>query len=356
MELGRFEFGGGHYAYFRHPYNRAGQNMRAVEVPIVREMLRGRWEWDRILEVGNVLSHYMDTGWPALDAREQGPHVIHADVMRWQPEQRFDLIVSVSTLEHVGHGRYAALTGATTPGDVLARIRSWLAPGGELLATVPLGYNELLDAQLAAGEMPADEVRCMRRVSDDNEWQECTLEEALAAERPAGYLWAVGMAALYCAAEGQMDVLHLGAGNRPVKGAVNHDLRLDPARPWITVAHDLNELPWPWEDNSLDKVIARAVFEHLDIDLVASLDECWRILRPGGTAYVKVPFWNSDIAHQDPTHRWFLSVRAFDQFDPDRRRGKEYSFYTDRHWRIIKGPRLNRAKSSIHVTMEVRKA
>ena len=353
MAESRFEFNGQDLAYFRHPYNRAGQNMRSVEVAIVRALVRGR-EWDRILEIGNVLGHYLDVGWPVLDAREKGPRVINADVMTWEPDDEFDLIVSISTLEHIGHGRYAGLTFPdATPAAALARIRSWLAPGGQAVLTVPLGYNELLDLQLAARDMPVDEVRCMVRVSADNEWAECSLEEALAAERPEGYRWSVAMAALYCFEGGHLDTLNLGAGRRPIKGAVNHDIVKH--SPHIDVAHDLNVLPWPWTDNSFDRIVARAVFEHLDIDLVASLDECWRILRPGGYVYLKLPHWNSDMAHADPTHRWYFSVKSFDQFDPERRRGREYGFYTDRHWKITKGPRLNDARSSIHVNMEVRK-
>lgn len=148
-------------------------------------------------------------------------------------------------------------------------------------------------------------------------------------------------------------VLNIGAGNKIMAGAINHDLVRH--RPEIDVAHDLNVLPWPWPDETFDKVIARAVLEHLDIDLVTSLNECWRLLKPGGIVYLKLPYWDSDIAHQDPTHRWFFSMKSFDQFDPDRRRGREYGFYTDRHWRIVKGPKMNSARSSIHVTMEVRK-
>lgn len=148
-------------------------------------------------------------------------------------------------------------------------------------------------------------------------------------------------------------ILNIGAGNRIVAGAVNHDRVRH--RPEIDVAHDLNLLLWPWPDETFDKIIARAVLEHLDIDLVTSLNECWRILKPGGIVYLKLPYWDSDLAHQDPTHRWFFSMKSFDQFDPDLLRGREYGFYTDRHWRIVKGPKMNSARSSIHVTMEVRK-
>lgn len=150
-----------------------------------------------------------------------------------------------------------------------------------------------------------------------------------------------------------MDILNLGAGNRVIGGAVNHDFT--PHRPEIRSVHDLNRLPWPWPDNSYDLIVARSVLEHLVPDLVKTLDECWRILRPGGHVFVKLPFWNSDLAHQDPTHRWFFSLHSLDQFDPDTRRGQDYAFYTPRKWQIKEPPVLNKSLSSIVARLWVRK-
>jgi len=149
--------------------------------------------------------------------------------------------------------------------------------------------------------------------------------------------------------------LNLGAGNRPIEGAVNHDLRLDPRRPWITVAHDLNELPWPWDDNSFDLVAAKAVFEHLRINLVESLSECWRILRPEGKLYIKLPYWNSENSYIDATHYWAFGLAIFDQFDPDTEFGTEYEFYEWPQWKVIKPSRLNNSKTSFAATLQVRK-
>lgn len=148
-------------------------------------------------------------------------------------------------------------------------------------------------------------------------------------------------------------VLNLGAGNKIIEGAVNHDLVKH--RPEIAVTWDLDKLPWPWPDNSFDLVVARSVFEHLRLTLIESLDECWRVLQPGGQIFLKLPHWQSDVSHWDPTHRWFFSVRSFDQFDPDTERGKAYGFYTERKWKILKPAELNKAQSSIIVTMAVRK-
>lgn len=150
-----------------------------------------------------------------------------------------------------------------------------------------------------------------------------------------------------------MDTLNLGAGNRIIKGAINHD-RIQ-QRPEIDVVCDLNDLPWPWADGAFDLVVARSVFEHLRITLIESVDECWRILRPDGRLYLKVPHWQSEIAYLDPTHYWRFSLQTPTIFDPETDYGRAYSFYTERKWKIVKGPRLNRAHSSIHVSMEVRK-
>lgn len=151
-----------------------------------------------------------------------------------------------------------------------------------------------------------------------------------------------------------MDTLNLGTGNKPIEGAINHDLRLDPKRPWVTVAHDLNELPWPWKDNSFDLVVAKAVLEHLRMTLFQSMDECWRILRPGGRLYLKIPYWQHDNSFADPSHYWQFSLGTLDFFDPETDVGQRYQFYPHQSWKIIKGPRLNRSKSSIHCTLQKR--
>jgi len=146
------------------------------------------------------------------------------------------------------------------------------------------------------------------------------------------------------------DILNLGAGNHIWPGAVNHDRSKH--RPEIEAVHDLNVLPWTWPDNSFDQIAASSVFEHLHIDLVQALNECWRILRPQGTLRVKVPHWQHDNAYADPTHRWRFSLRSFDVFVLDTKLGKELNFYTPHKWRFVKPPKLNNHQSSMIVTLE----
>lgn len=148
--------------------------------------------------------------------------------------------------------------------------------------------------------------------------------------------------------------LNLGCGwdvKDVQEGWINHDVRRH--SPKIDVAWDLNVLPWPWEDEQFEFILARSVLEHLRITLLDSVNECWRLLRPGGRMRIKVPYWKHDFAWRDPTHYWQFSLRTLDIFDPDTRYGRRYSFYTDRKWTFVQGPKLNHAESSIIAVMEV---
>ena len=145
----------------------------------------------------------------------------------------------------------------------------------------------------------------------------------------------------------------MGCGNNVMADAVNHDRVKH--RPEVDVVWDLDVRPWPWADGSFDLVVAASVLEHLKLDLVEAVDECWRILRPGGQLYLKLPHWQSDVAWRDPTHRWRYTLQSCDVFDPETEYGREYGFYTVRKWHLVAPAVLNKAQSSIHVTLEVRK-
>jgi len=147
-------------------------------------------------------------------------------------------------------------------------------------------------------------------------------------------------------------ILNLGCGARPVKGATNHDLIKH--HDYVDITHDLNVLPWPWNDGEFDKIVSHSVFEHLDIDLVKAMNECWRILEPGGMITIKLPYWNSATTWADPTHRRGYALKVFDHFDPSTMYGKEYSYYTPYKWKITRPVRMNKAKTSILVELTKR--
>lgn len=146
-------------------------------------------------------------------------------------------------------------------------------------------------------------------------------------------------------------ILNLGCGNVPIAGATNHDRIAH--RPEVDVVHDLDVLPWPWEDNSYRRIVAQAVFEHLKLTLIESMEECWRILEPEGSVDIRIPWWQADNSWRDPTHRWQFSLSTLDIFVPETDYGTAYGFYTTRKWRYLRKPELSRHKTSITALMQV---
>lgn len=126
--------------------------------------------------------------------------------------------------------------------------------------------------------------------------------------------------------------LLLGCGDERRAGWVHHDRW---PRAGVDVAHDLERVPWPWRDGTATCVEARHVLEHLS-NTVAFMDECWRILKPGGELRVAVPDWRSENAWRDPTHVRAFHVDAFAYFDPETNWGRTFGrFYTVRGWLLL---------------------
>jgi hypothetical protein len=164
----RFELDGESYPYHVARGNRTWDNERAVEIPVVwRELQRHGGEG--VLEVGNVLGHYFDTSHPVLDRYEQHATVTwNEDVVGFDPPFAPRLVLSISTLEHVGHSERPRDPAKFR--EALDAVAGWLAPGGRLLFTVPLGYNPAVREYLDAHHPARTSVRCMRRTTLDNLW------------------------------------------------------------------------------------------------------------------------------------------------------------------------------------------
>jgi len=129
--------------------------------------------------------------------------------------------------------------------------------------------------------------------------------------------------------------LNLGAGDRVWPTWTNHDK--EKHSQYIDVAWDLDKLPWAaFPDNTFSRVHAWAVLEHIRPTLMESMNEIWRILRPGGKVHIKVPHWKYYKARRDPTHRWFgWDLGVFTFFDAKTTHGKSHSYYTPRKWSLI---------------------
>jgi len=195
-----FRLGDGEYSYFIHPYNVTWANERAVEIPVMIHLLEVS-EPSSVLEIGNVMSHYFDSNHIVVDKHETCAyrHIINADIMGFDPQCKFSLIVSVSTIEHVGWDDLPR--DETKVMFAFKKIRSLLEPCGKAVFTIPVGYNTFLDQQMRDDAIDGATYLCLKRVSVDNQWIETDLADALQCKYGSTFKYANAVVFLYLAGE-----------------------------------------------------------------------------------------------------------------------------------------------------------
>jgi cyclopropane fatty-acyl-phospholipid synthase-like methyltransferase len=138
-----------------------------------------------------VLPHYYEFGHDVVDKFEQVPGVINEDVVDFSPGKRYDLIVSISTLEHVGYDE--------EPRDpqkvvrAVEHLKALLKPGGLMVITLPAGYNRPMDELLKNGALEFSGQYYLRRMTEDNQWAETGMDEAISAAYGSPYPYANGL-------------------------------------------------------------------------------------------------------------------------------------------------------------------
>jgi SAM-dependent methyltransferase len=155
-----FTFDGREYRLLYHRHGFTWLNERAVEVPIAARAVADAAS-GRVLEIGNVLAHYGHGGHTVVDKYERGPGVLNVDALEYAPADPYDLIVSVSTLEHIGWDE--VVREPRRAERSVEALATHLRPGGTLLVTLPVGYNPVLDEAIRAGSVPFSTLRALRR-------------------------------------------------------------------------------------------------------------------------------------------------------------------------------------------------
>jgi predicted SAM-dependent methyltransferase len=114
--------------------------------------------------------------------------------------------------------------------------------------------------------------------------------------------------------------LNLGCGHRKMDGWLNVDKVAACAPDQIV---DLEVLPWPWADNSVEAVMLSHTLEHLgaatDIYL-GIFRELYRVCRPGATITVVVPHPRHDHFLNDPTHVRAVTPAGLEMFSQTKNR------------------------------------
>ncbi len=187
-----FVFNGKRYSYFHHPYNFTWLNERCVEIPIARDIM-SQYHGKKILEVGNVLSRYDSTlTHTVVDKYETSsrPNYYVEDAETFTAGAPYDLIISISTLEHVGWDE--------TPRDpekigrTIKHLRGLLSEKGRLFFTAPVGYSPPLNESVDILQGKA-KVDCLKRSNVLNEWSELSWSDARQARFHHPYPFANGL-------------------------------------------------------------------------------------------------------------------------------------------------------------------
>ena len=125
----------------------------------------------------------------------------------------------------------------------------------------------------------------------------------------------------------ESDKLCIGCGIHAMKGFINVDI--GPFQ-GVDVVHDLNVVPYPFKSNSFRLVVGHHVLEHLT-DVTQVMDELYRICKDKAEVIITVPYYHSQGAFQDITHKHFFAVTSFDYFSD-----KWVHKYTDSQFRVKK--------------------
>ncbi|MCT7984866.1 glycosyltransferase [Laspinema sp. A4] len=98
----------------------------------------------------------------------------------------------------------------------------------------------------------------------------------------------------------------LGCGPRKPEGYIGVDFY-----PWpeVDIVADLRDR-FPFPDNSVDEVRAHDFIEHLS-DRIKTMNEIWRICKPGAMVNLFVPSTDGRGAFQDPTHISYWNINSF---------------------------------------------
>lgn len=122
-------------------------------------------------------------------------------------------------------------------------------------------------------------------------------------------------------------VLDIGCGNNKFSGATGIDFS-DVEE--LDIVHNLEEFPYPIEDNVFEVVLLRNVIEHIN-NIVGLMEEIHRVSERGADVLISTPHFSSLYSYQDPTH---VRHMAYDSMDYFTDKTKHANFYTNKRFQM----------------------
>jgi len=105
--------------------------------------------------------------------------------------------------------------------------------------------------------------------------------------------------------------INIGSGYKKFEGYINIDSDVN-CRPDFLINLEKDFLPF--EDSSIDRIIAHHILEHIGEGYFHLLKEIYRVCRHGAIIDIRVPHHNHEVFHNDPTHRRPITVEGMRLF------------------------------------------
>lgn len=174
----QFTIGTSTLPYFVHPYNKTWKNERAVEIALGQNFLDNNMTpKSDLLEIGNVMNYYRELNHTVIDKYEDSPGILNQDLIDVDENKKYDLIMSISTFEHIGWDETPREPGKLA--KAFQKLFALCKPQGKIFFTCPLGYNDELDGIVESQSLKFDRVYYLKRTNRHNDWVETELHDAL---------------------------------------------------------------------------------------------------------------------------------------------------------------------------------
>jgi hypothetical protein len=139
-------------------YNNPNITERMIEIPLARWFIKQHNNY--IIEVGAVTPYYDTINHEVIDPYDNWPGCMRIGAKDYPYENKN--VLSISTIEHIGHGEYSQPKNPKDAQEVLERIRK----ASSYLVTWPVGYHTELDAYVA----DAKDLLLLKRINFQ-EWE-----------------------------------------------------------------------------------------------------------------------------------------------------------------------------------------
>jgi len=152
---------------------------RSVEIALGKLAFE-RFKGQYILEVGNTLHQYIGGYHLCVDQFDPEQRVIQKDILGFEAFGAFDLVISISTIEHIGydttyHGNEKKEGWRAV--QATRHCYNLMRDGGSLLATWDIGANPFLDLAIEQKVIPFGSYYYLAQDPETLQWSEISQEQ-----------------------------------------------------------------------------------------------------------------------------------------------------------------------------------